>query len=299
VTSPVIAPGASAGEAPPLALPTGSGHRPRLRIGPPGGRPTIDLRELWAYRGLFFFLVWRDIKVRYAQTVLGTGWAVIQPVMTMVVFTVIFGNFARIPSDGVPYPVFSLAALVPWTFFSGALSGAAGSLVANANLLTKVYFPRLIIPLSRVLSGLTSFSISFLILVALQLAYGFVPSAQALVVLPVLVLIMMITAAGVGSWLAALQIQYRDVGTVTGFLARAWMYASPVVYPLSMVPERYRTVYMLNPLVSVVEGFRSVLLGTQPLSWPAIGVGLLVGSVLFLSGVLYFRSVEDRFADVI
>lgn len=272
---------------------------PEIVIRPAKGWPTLDVREIWAYRGLFFFLVWRDIKVRYAQTVLGTGWAIIQPVMTMIVFTVIFGNFARIPSDGVPYPVFSLAALVPWTYFSGALSGASGSLVQNANLLTKVYFPRLIIPLSRVLSGLTSFAISFLILLALQLAYGFVPSALALVVLPVLILIMMMTAAGVGSWLAAIQIQYRDVGTITGFMVRAWMYASPIVYPLSMVPERYRTVYMLNPLVSVIEGFRAVLLGTQPLNWSGISIGVLVSSVLFFSGTLYFRTLEDRFADVI
>jgi lipopolysaccharide transport system permease protein len=270
-----------------------------LRLEAREGWPRIDYRELWAYRGLFFFLVWRDVKVRYAQTVLGAGWAIIQPVMTMVVFTIIFGNIAQIPSDGVPYPIFSLAALVPWTFFSGGLSGASGSLVANANLLTKVYFPRLIIPLSRVLSGLTTFSVSFLILIAMQVAYGIIPSAKAIVVLPILILIMMMTAAGVGCWLAALQIQYRDVGTITGFMVRAWMYASPIVYPLSLVPESYRTIYMLNPLVAVIEGFRSVLLGTQPLNAPAIALGAAISTLLFLSGILYFRSAEDRFADVV
>jgi lipopolysaccharide transport system permease protein len=268
-------------------------------IRPVSGWVSLGLGELWAYRGLFFFLVWRDIKVRYAQTVLGPVWAIIQPLMNMVVFTVIFGNFANIPSDGVPYSVFSLAALVPWAYFSGALSGASSSLVANVTLLTKVYFPRLIIPLSRVISGLTNLGISFLILLAMQLAYGIIPSAWALPVIPVLILIMMMTASGVGCWLAALQVQYRDVGTVVGFAIPVWMYASPIVYPLSLVPEQYRTVYMLNPLVSVIEGFRSVLLGTQPLNWSSITLALLVSGALLITGTLYFRRMEDRFADVV
>jgi lipopolysaccharide transport system permease protein len=272
---------------------------PGLVIEPPGRWPTVDFAELRAYRELFFFLVWRDVKVRYAQTVLGAGWAIIQPLMTMVVFTVIFGGFAQIPSDGVPYSVFSLAALVPWSYFSGALTGASGSLVSSQNLLTKVYFPRLIIPMSRVISGLISFGISLLVLLAMQLAFGIVPSAWTLVVIPVSILVMMMTAAGVGSWLASLQVQYRDVGTIAGFMVQVWMYASPIVYPLSLVPEQYRLVYMLNPMVGVVEGFRSVLLGTQPFNMTAMALSLVVSSLLFISGILYFRSVEDRFADVV
>jgi lipopolysaccharide transport system permease protein len=231
-----------------------------LRLDPEGVRafardfegrngPVLDLRELWAYRGLFGFLVWRDIKVRYAQTVLGAGWAILQPVLTMVVFTVIFGNFANIPSDGVPYPVFSLAALVPWTYFSTALANSSNSLVSNANLITKVYFPRLVIPLTPVLSGLWTSRSGSLILLARELAFGIVPSGAALLVLPVLVLIMMMTAAGVGCWLAAFHIQYRDVkARVPGSWSRSGCTLSPVVYPMSLVPERYRALYMLNPM---------------------------------------------------
>jgi lipopolysaccharide transport system permease protein len=282
---------------------TGVAARPagqrRVRVAPPSGWPTLDLRELWAYRGLFLFLVWRDVKVRYAQTVLGTGWAVIQPLMAMVVFTVIFGNFVNVPSDGVPYPVFSLAALVPWGYFSQAFSGASGSLTASSNLLTKVYFPRLVIPLSTVFSGLTKLSIAFLILLAMQLAYGIVPSLWAVAVVPLLVLVMMMTAAGLGCWLSALQVQYRDVRQLSSYLVQFWMYASPVVYPLSLVPERYQTVYSLNPMVAVIEGFRSVLLGTQPINWLLILLALLVSVTLFVSGVLFFQKMEARFADVV
>ncbi|HWK88592.1 MAG TPA: ABC transporter permease, partial [Longimicrobium sp.] len=211
---------------------------PMLVIEPAGRWPRIDLRELWAYRGLFFFLVWRDVKVRYAQTVLGAGWAILQPVLTMLVFTVIFGRFANIPSDGVPYAVFSLAALVPWTYFSTALSGASNSLVSSTNLITKVYFPRLVIPFAPVLAGLVDFAVALVVLGAVMLYYGIVPGALALVVVPLLLLGMMLTAAGVGCWLAALNIQYRDVKHVTPFLVQVWMYASPIVYPMSLVPER-------------------------------------------------------------
>jgi lipopolysaccharide transport system permease protein len=273
--------------------------RSTLVIEPPGRWPTVDVGELRTYRELFFFLVWRDIKVRYAQTVLGMGWAILQPLMTMVVFTVIFGNFANIPSDGAPYAVFSFTAIVPWSYFSGSLSAASGSLVANQNLVTKVYFPRLIIPMSRVIAGLTNFVISFAILIVMLLAFGLSPSPVALVVVPMLILVMMMTAAGVGSLLAGLQVQYRDVGTVTGFLTQVWMYASPIVYPMSLVPEEYRLIYMLNPMVGVVEGFRSVLLGTQPFNGTATGIALLVSSILFIAGIVYFRKVEDKFADVV
>jgi lipopolysaccharide transport system permease protein len=279
--------------------PGASPSLPLIRVEPPSGWPTLGFGELWAYRGLFYFLVWRDLKVRYAQSVLGAGWAIIQPLVTMVVFTVIFGNFANIPSDGIPYPVFSLAALVPWTYFSQSLTNASNSLTASANLLTKVYFPRLIIPLATILSGLGNFLIAFLILLVVQLSYGITPSAWAVLLIPLLLLVMMMTAAGVGCWLAALQVQYRDVRPITGFAVQIWMYAAPVVYPLSLVPERFQTLYMLNPLVGVVEGFRAVLLDAQPVNWPALGLAVVVSFILFFSGLLFFRRMEDRFADVV
>lgn len=271
---------------------------PTLVIEPTGRWPKVDLRELWAYRGLFWFLVWRDVKVRYAQTVLGAGWAILQPVLTMLVFTLVFGMFARIPSDGVPYAVFSLAALVPWTYFSTALSGASNSLVSSTNLITKVYFPRLVIPFAPVLAGLVDFAIACVILLGVMVAYGIIPGVLSLLVVPVLLLAMIATAAGVGCWLAALNIQYRDVKYVTPFLVQVWMYASPIVYPLSLVPERYRGLYALNPMAGIIEGFRSVLLGTGTVSWPMIGSSLLIGALLLVSGVLYFRRVERLFADV-
>jgi lipopolysaccharide transport system permease protein len=266
----------------------------------PVGRWTgPDLPELWAYRGLFFFLVWRDISVRYAQTVLGAGWAVVQPVLTMIVFTVVFGNFAGIPSDGVPYPIFSFAALVPWAYFSHALTASSGSLLASARMFTKVYFPRLVIPCVPVLAGLVDFSIAFLILLAMTAFYGFVPSLSAILLLPLLIGIMMMTATGVGCWLTAVNIQYRDVKVLTAFLVQSWMYATPIVYPLSVVPEGYRWFYVLNPMVGVIEGFRSVLLGTNPIPWSAIGVSMVVASVLLATGILYFRRMEAIFADVV
>ncbi len=258
----------------------------------------IDIRELWEYRELFLFLVWRDIKVRYAQTVLGAGWAILQPVLTMVVFTVIFGNFAKIPSDGVPYPVFSLAALVPWTYFSKSLSGASASLVASTNLVTKVYFPRLVIPLAPPLAGLVDFAIGFVILLLMMGGFGIVPSAEALLVIPVLVVATLMTASGVGAWLSALNIQYRDVKYVVPFLVQIWMYGSPIVYGLSIVPEQYRLAYSLNPMVGVVEGFRSVLLGTNEFSLQLTAISLGVGAVLLVTGALYFRRTERVFADV-
>lgn len=285
---------------PALALPRRPDQNgaPMLVIEPARRWPRLGIAELWAYRGLFFFLVWRDVKVRYAQTVLGAGWAVLQPVLTMLVFTVIFGEFANIPSDGVPYAVFSLAALVPWTYFSNALTGASGSLVSSTNLITKVYFPRLVIPFAPVLAGLVDLGIAFVILLAVMLAYGIVPGAATLLVLPVLVLGAMMTAAGVGCWLAALNIQYRDVKYVVPFLVQVWMYASPIVYPMSLVPEKYRVLYALNPMAGVIEGFRAVLLGTGAVSWSMIGVSLTAGAALFLTGALYFRRMERVFADV-
>lgn len=295
----------------PADLPGPSGRPPRgtgpragetMVIEPSGRWPRIGLRELWSYRGLFFFLVWRDIKVRYAQTVLGALWAVLQPVLTMVVFTFVFGNLASMPSDGIPYPLFSLAALVPWTYFSKALAGASNSLLASRNLITKVYFPRLVIPAAPVLAGLVDFVISFGILLLMMLGFGVLPSPLALLVLPLLIVAMMTTAAGVGCWLSALNIQYRDVKYVVPFLVQVWMYISPVIFPLSLVLEKVEgpllTLYLMNPMVGVIEGFRSVLLGASAVHWQAIGLSLGAGVVLFVTGVYYFRRTERVFADV-
>ena len=270
-----------------------------MRIRPAGRWPKLDPKELWQFRGLLFFLIWRDIKVRYAQTVLGAGWAVLQPVLTMAVITVIFGRFANIPSDGVPYSVFSLAALVPWTYFSAALSGASTSLVNSANLITKVYFPRLVVPLAPVFAGLVDLAIGLLILLAFMLANGIAPSPVALLVVPLLVVAMILIASGIGAWLAALNVQYRDVKYVTPFMIQVWMYASPIVYPLSIVPERYRTAYALNPMVGVVEGFRAVMLRPNAVPWLPIAISLSLAVALFLSGAFYFRRVERVFADVV
>ncbi|HEY0022648.1 MAG TPA: ABC transporter permease [Longimicrobium sp.] len=271
---------------------------PTLVIEPSPRFPRLGLRELWAYRGLFLFLVWRDIKVRYAQTVLGAGWAILQPALTTVVFSVVFGLLARVPSDGVPYPVFALTALVPWTYFASALTSSSNSLVSSTNLITKVYFPRLVIPLAPVLAGLMDFAVAFGLLLAVMLAYGMVPSLAALAVVPLLLLCMILTAAGVGCWMSALNIQYRDVKHVVPFLLQVWMYASPILYPASLVPERWRMLYALNPMVGVVEGFRAALLQTRAVSWGVIAVSCAMGLVLLLTGALYFRKAERVFADV-
>ena len=257
----------------------------------------VDLRELWAYRGLFLFLAVRDIKLRYAQTVLGVAWALIQPVLTMIVFTVIFGNFAKIPSEGVPYPVFTLAALVMWTYFANSLSGASNSLILNSNLITKVYFPRIAIPLAPIFAGLLDFAISLVLLFVVMLVFRMVPSVEALLVVPVLLLVTMMAAAGVGCWLAALNIQYRDVRYVTPFVIQVWMYASPIVYPISSIPPAYRPWFALNPMTGVIDGVRASLLGT-PADWSAIAISASISAALFLGGTLFFQRTERRFADV-
>ena len=274
------------------------GSLPHLVIQPPPRWPRLNAGEIWNYRSLLVFLVWRDLKVRYAQTIMGAAWAIIQPLLTMVVFTIIFGNFAKVPSDGVPYPVFSLAALVPWTYFSVAFSMSGGSLVTNTNLITKIYFPRLVIPLAPVVGGLVDFAIAFVILAGAMLVYGIAPSPLALLVIPLLVVVMAVTAAGVGCLLAALNIQYRDVKYITPFLIQIWMYGSPIVYPMSLVPESVRPWYMLNPMAGVIEGFRAVLLGTGPVPWTAIGIASGMAVFIFVVGVYYFRQTERLFADV-
>jgi homopolymeric O-antigen transport system permease protein len=284
---------------PSLDLMNGSGRTKRVvQIAPAERWPSIDFGELWTYRGLLVLLVWRDVKSRYSQTVLGAGWAVLQPVLPMVIFSLIFGRFARIPSDGVPYPVFSLAALVPWTYFASALSGGGNSLILNRNLLTKVYFPRLVIPGAQVLAALVDFAIAFAVLLIALLVLGIVPGIGAILFLPVLVAIVSLTALGAGALVAALSVQYRDVKHLTPFLVQIWLFASPIVYPMSLVPEAYRSVYALNPMAGVITAFRAMLLGAPGPTPLQLGLSIIGAVVIFLAGTIYFRHAERVFPDV-
>ena len=271
---------------------------PIIDIGPSRGWAHLRLRELWEYRELLFFLTWRDVKVRYTQAALGVAWAVIQPLVTMIIFSVIFGRLAKLPSDGIPYPLFSYAALLPWQLFAGALTRSSTSLVGNAHLLTKVYFPRLIIPLSAVAAGLVDFAISFVVLLGLMLYYGITPT-WAILWLPLFVLLSLLTALAVGLWLSALNVQYRDVQHMIPFLVTAWMYASPVAYSAGLIPSGlWRLVYGLNPLAGVIQGFRWALLGAQPPD-ALLAVSVFAVIVLLVTGLFYFRRMERTFADVV
>lgn len=281
-----------------MAQPVDEGLPLRTVIEPPSGWQLVDWRELWHYRDLLYFLVWRDIKTRYAQSILGVGWAVIQPVFTMIVFTVVFGRLANISSDDVPYAIFSYTALVPWTYFAGSLTSSSGSLIGAAGMITKVYFPRLVIPIAPVLAKLLDFAIAMLILLGLMLWFRTPPTIWALT-LPLLVLLMMLSAAGMGMWLTALSIQYRDIKYGLNFGVQLLMYASPVVYPASKVPEQFRLLYGLNPMAGVIEGFRSALLGTNPMPWDLLAMGSAVAVVLAISGAMYFGRMERVFADVV
>jgi len=267
-------------------------------IEPPRGAAWLNLRDLWEYRELLYFLVWRDVKVRYKQTVFGVTWMVIQPVAAVAIFTIIFGWLAKLPSDGMPYPVFAYAALLPWNFFAGTLTRAGTSLVNSQHLITKIYFPRMVIPLSAILAGLPDACISFVVFLGLMLYYGVAPTWGA-ALLPVLLFLTVLTALGVGLWLSALNVRYRDVNHLLPFLVQVWMYASPVVYPVSLIPERWQWVYGLNPMAGVIEAFRWSLLGkAQPsasLMWASVTVIL----ALLLTGALCFRRMEDSFADII
>jgi len=267
-------------------------------IKPSRGWVSLGLRELWAYRELLYFLVWRDIKVRYKQTILGAAWAIIQPFFTMVIFSIFFGLLAKIPSDGIPYPIFTYAALVPWTFFANGLRHSSTSLVGNASLISKVYFPRLVIPISTVLSGIVDFLLSFVVLLLMMWYYGTAPTA-ATAWLPLLLLLALVTALGVGLWLTAMNVQFRDISYVVPFLIQAWMFATPIAYPGSLLSEPWRTIYGINPMVGVVEGFRWALLGTDTAPGPVIFVSVFVAVVLFVSGLYYFRRMERSFADVV
>ncbi len=272
--------------------------RPLLVIEPTKGWVNLQLRELWAYRELLYFLAWRDVKLRYKQTVLGAAWAIIQPFFTMVVFSLFFGNLANIPSDNIPYPLFSFAALVPWTFFANGLAQSANSLVGGANILKKVYFPRLTVPIASVLAGVVDFLIAFVVLLGMMLYFGRVPTLNVLW-LPYLLVLALVTSLGVGLWLSAMNVQFRDIRYVIPFLTQLWMFSTPIAYPSSLIPEAWRTLYALNPMVGVVEGFRWALLGTDTAPGPMIIVSSIVAVVLLVSGAFYFRRMEKTFADVV
>ena len=256
------------------------------------------IRELWQYREIFYFFVWRDVKVRYKQTSIGALWAVVQPFTTMVVFTLFFGKIVKMPSDGIPYPVFSYAALVPWTYFSGALSNSAGSLLGNSNLLTKIYFPRVAIPASSAIVGLIDFAIASIILIGLLLYFD-MPLSWRLLAWPLLVVPLFILAMGIGLILAALNVKYRDIKYVTPFGIQLLLFATPIIYPSSLVPERYRSILLLNPLTGFIEAFRSVVLPSRNFPLESFLVSLGITILIFAVGLLYFRKTERSFADVI
>jgi lipopolysaccharide transport system permease protein len=272
--------------------------RPVLRITPPHGWFDLDLREVWAFRELLYFFVWRDLKVRYKQTAIGAAWAILQPVMTMIVFSIFFGKFGNMPSLGLPYPLFYYSALLPWTYFAGALLNATNTVVENQRVITKVYFPRLVLPISAVLSGLVDFALGFGVYILLEIHYRIVPS-KAILWLPVLLLLAVLTALGVGLWLSAVNAIYRDVRYVVPFLVQFWLFASPVAYPISIVPARWRVLYGLNPMAGVIEGFRWALTGAgePPNLLLAASSGVVL--VILFGGVVYFRKMESTIADVV
>jgi lipopolysaccharide transport system permease protein len=271
-------------------------HRSVVVIEAGGAWSALNLRELWSYRELLFFLTWRDIKVRYKQTALGATWAILQPLLTMLIFTVIFGRFAGIPSDGIPYPIFCYTALLPWTFFSNAVTNSGNSLVGSSNLITKVYFPRMVIPGAAVLAGLVDFMIASAILAALMVYYRVAPTWQ-IVLFPGLVLLTAVLAFGVGMIMSALNVKYRDVRHALPFLVQIWMFATPILYPLSLV-RQWRWLLYLNPLTGVIEGFRSSLLG-RPFDWTALAISVLITAATLVFAAFFFRRMEKSFADIV
>jgi lipopolysaccharide transport system permease protein len=269
-----------------------------IRIEPSRGWSSLGLGEVLEYRELLYFLAWRDVMVRYKQTVIGVGWAVLQPVTTMIVFTAIFGRFAQIPSDGLPYPLFSFTGLIPWTYFATALNRSIASVVAESHLISKVYFPRLILPLAATLAGIVDFSISLIVLLGMMVWYG-VDITWWLLTLPAFLLFALLTAVAVGLWLSALNVRYHDVGHAIPFLVQIWMFCSPVVYPVSLVPEKYRLLYSLNPMAGVIEGFRWALLGKASPDFSVMTVSAVVVLIILTGGLFFFKKMEQTFADVV
>ena len=270
----------------------------RTRIEPSRGWISLGLKDLWQYRELLFFLTWRDIKVRYKQTALGAAWAVIQPLFTMLVFTLFFGRLAKVPSDGIPYPLFSYAALLPWQLFAYALTESSNSVVANERLITKVYFPRLFVPMASVLAGLVDFVTAFTVVIGMMVWYGVRPT-WAVLTLPFFVILAMATAFGVGLWLSALNVQYRDVRYTLNFIVQFWLFASPVAYSSTLVPARWRPFYGLNPMAGVIEGFRWALLGKTQGPGTMLWVSVVVMAFVLVGGLYYYRRMEKTFADVV
>lgn len=279
-------------------VPASNSDVPVLRIEPSHGWVSLRLNNLWEYRELLYFLIWRDIKVRYKQTALGASWAIIQPVFTMVIFSLFFGRLAKMPSDNIPYPIFSYTALVPWTFFAHGLSHASNSLVSSANLIKKIFFPRLIIPIATVASGIVDFALAFAVLLLMMVYYGIAPTANVLW-LPLFLVLALVTSLGVGLWLSALNVQFRDVRFILPFITQVWLFATPVAYPSSLLDEPWRTIYGLNPMVGVVEGFRWALLGVDTAPGLIVLVSSLAALVILVSGAFYFRRMEKTFADTV
>lgn len=272
--------------------------RRKTVIVPSRGWISLNLKELWQYRELLGILAWRDVSVRYKQSIVGIGWAIIQPVMTMIIFTIIFGKFAKLPSEGIPYPVFTYCALLPWNYFSRSLSDSSDSLVGSAHLVTKIYFPRIILPVSKVFAGLIDLSIAFVILLGMMVWYRMIPTV-GIFFLPVFILVAMLAALGVGLWFTALNVLYRDVKFVVPFLVQFWMYASPVAYSTSIIPDRWKWVYGLNPMVGVVEGFRWALLGKSAPFFSMFLIPILIIFFVLISGLYFFKHMEKTFADII
>jgi lipopolysaccharide transport system permease protein len=271
---------------------------PEVVLEPARGWFSLRLKELWTYRELLYFFIWREIKVRYKQTVLGASWALLQPVLTMVIFSIIFGRLAKLDSEGIPYPVFTYAALLPWQLFSRALSDASASLVSAQSMITKVYFPRLFLPAAAVLSGLVDFAIAFIVMLGLMLFYGITPTL-AVLTLPLFLLLAVITAMAVGMWLSALNVKYRDVKYVTPFLVQLWLFGTPIAYSAKLIPEQFRIIYGLNPMAGVVNGFRWALLGEEASLDPLLFPSIIMVLIIFVSGLIYFQRTEQTFADVV
>ncbi len=267
-------------------------------IKPSRGWIPLDLKAFWEYRELLYFLTWRDIKIRYKQTLIGAGWAILQPFFTMIVFTIFFGRMAKVPSEGVPYPIFSYAGLLLWTYFSTAVTNSSNSLVGSSNLISKIYFPRLIMPLSSALAGILDYFIALSILIVMMFIYHITPS-PLLLLLPVLLLCSFFAASGVGLWLSAINVKYRDVRYAIPFLIQIWLFATPVIYPASMLPEKYRWILALNPMGGLVEAHRACILGNQPINWQSLAISLGVTVFIFVTGAFYFRRMERFFADII
>ena len=281
-----------------LVPPVAAARRPTVVIKPGKGLFDLDLRSVWQYRELLYFLVWRDVKVRYKQTVIGGVWVIMQPLLTMLIFTAVFGQFARIPSDGIPYPIFAYTALLPWFYFSSAASRCSGGLVGRADLITKIYFPRLLIPLAAVTTPAVDFALSFIPMLGLMVWYGVMPG-WAMAALPLFLALAFLTALMFGLWLSPLHVRFRDIGIIVPFMLQIWMFASPIIYPVSLVPEKWRLLYSLNPMVGVIEGFRWALLNKAAPDFTAMAISGIVVVALLLGGIVFFRQTERTFADII